>query len=297
MSDTGGAAAAEQGAASGAGQAGAAAAARPTWYDGLDTELKGHVQRTGWDKLDPAAAAAAAAKSHREAELHFQRTLNIPRDEFARIPKDPADPAMAEVWKRLGTPESADAYKFDDIKFAGGEPLEPEAQADLRTAFHEAKLTPQQAAVIAKHVTSMADKSDAAEKAATATAAGAATAQLDAAWGANKDVNTFLAQKAQGALKLPASWLTPQLDPEGYPARMEALRMLGATLGNPAFLQGQPSPTTGGGMTYEMATARKAELMADKAWGKRWFEGDKAAQNEMAALDETIARGRVGGPQ
>ena len=36
-----------------------------TWHSVLDADLQTHVTAQGWDKLDPAAAAAAAAKSHR----------------------------------------------------------------------------------------------------------------------------------------------------------------------------------------------------------------------------------------
>lgn len=260
------------------------------WYDGLEAEVKGHVQRVGWDKLDAAAAAAAAAKSHREAELAYQKTLNIPRDELVRWPKDPNDPAMAEVWKRFGTPDTADAYKFE-VEFADA------TVADLQAMSHEAKLNPTQAAIVARHLAQMSEKNEAAETQQQQAAAAAATAALDAQWGSNKEAATTFANRARDALGLPAEWTTPQFQPDGYARRMETLRALGAQMGEAPFLAGQGA-ATGGQMTYEQAVARRAELADDPAHRARRMAGDRAAQREFDTLDEIIVRHRMnGGPR
>ena len=259
------------------------------WYDGLDTELKGHVQRTGWDKLDAAAAAAAAAKSHREAELGFQKALNMPRDELVRVPKDASDPAMNDVWKRLGVPDTAEPYKFDEVKFGNGDPIDADYATAWAAEAHKLKLTPAQAAEVAKWHVGFGDSREAAEATERTAALAAATASLDQRWGGQKDVNTFLAQKARQVLRLPESWLTPELDPEGYADRMDALRALGANLPDPRFLNGNSPNVGGGAMTREQAAARKQELFADQAWCKRWAEGDKAALDELHNINVVLA--------
>ena len=69
---------------------------------------------------------------------------------------------------------------------------------------------------------------------------------------------------------------------------MEAMRRVGQSLGEDKYVAGSGS-SSGGVMTRDQAVARKAELMADRAWGKSYLEGDVAKAREMTALNVIIA--------
>ena len=64
-------------------------------------------------------------------------------------------------------------------------------------------------------------------------------------------------------------------------------RAIGSKIGEDKFIT-----NTGGGnggvMTREQATARKKELMNDKAWSKSYLDGDAAKGREMTALNTII---------
>jgi hypothetical protein len=72
----------------------------------------------------------------------------------------------------------------------------------------------------------------------------------------------------------------------GYTNVMEALRKIGAGTTEDTFVEGGHggSPTTMNG-----AKARKAELMADKAWAARYLSGGIPERQEMDNLNLLIA--------
>ena len=114
----------------------AAAAAAPDagiWTAGLDEETVAHLGNKGYDGLP------AFAKGYMDLEKAVGAD---------KIVKPAADSNLLEWdgWSELGTPDEASGYEM-----AAPEGFEQYDQAlanDMRSLFHKARLTPQQAAVI-----------------------------------------------------------------------------------------------------------------------------------------------------
>ena len=85
------------------------AAAAPLWYSTLDAEGVAHAAAKGWDKLEPAQAALAAAQAARNLEkMHG----GITSGEYARLP-------------RADAPDEAKAFFADGEALAALEAKEP----------------------------------------------------------------------------------------------------------------------------------------------------------------------------
>lgn len=266
--------------------AAAAEAAKGTaWHAGLDAELVGHVTNRGWDKLDPAKAAAEAAKAHREAE----RLIGVPADRIIRLPQDLTDPAgMKPVWQKLGAPAEAKDYDFSSVKDAAGQPIAaPLAEAIRATAFEASvpkDVATKIAATVVKHFDSVTKEANAVAEAKLTEE----RAALKTNWTTNHDANMVVAR--DGAVKL---GVTPEevaaLEKVvGYAKTMEMFRKVGAASAEHNFI----NPSNGGNnnaiMTREQAIARKAELTADTEWGKRYMNGGAPEKREMDALVRII---------
>lgn len=261
-------------------------AAPPAWYAGLDEGVRNHVTARGWDKLDAAAAAAQAARSHLEA----MKTMTAPPEEMLRLPKDPADPAWSQVWARLGAPAAPDAYKFDDVKFKDGSTLEDDFSAMLRQTAHELHLSPQQASLLAQRITAF---SDAAEEKTTADA-GSKAALGDQAlrqkWAGGYDMNLFLVQQAIQKLGLPIELNDAFKASEGYADKMEALRSVGTRMQEAPFLNGGVPAT--GATTREAAREQLDRMKTDRTWFERLYvKRDAEALNEFNKLTRIAAGG------
>lgn len=255
--------------------------ANSPWHVGLDSETLGHIQNRGWDKLEPKDAAAAAVKAHREAE----KLMGVPADKLLRMP-DPTDAAAVKsFWQRLGAPATAEEYKFDSLKFADEKPASPEFQAFARRLASENNLPADVATNIAKGMVGYLDQSTATEVAEKAAALTTEKATLAANWGANKDANLFVAQQAAAKLGVSPEAITALEGVVGYAATMEMFRKIGAATGEDTFI-GNPNPAIPGVMTRDQAVARKAELMADADWVKKYTDGGMASKEfkEMQAL-------------
>src|SRR5712691_5287053 len=74
------------------------------WFDGLAEPVRAHITNRGHDKEDAPTAAAKLAEAHFAA----QRLIGVPPEQVVRLPKDGADPAYADAYKRVA---SLGAYK------------------------------------------------------------------------------------------------------------------------------------------------------------------------------------------
>jgi hypothetical protein len=259
----------------------------PPWYSTYDDDQRGYIVNRGLDKLDQNAALQATIKAHREAE----GKLGIPADQVLRLPKDPADPAMGDVWKRLGAPETKEGYTFDAVKFKDGSALEPEDQAFVRDLAAELRLPVAHAQKIAERFAARTEAMLEAESVASRTAAGAEEAILRQNWGTTYDVNLFHATKAVEALGLPKEMFDVIKGQVGYAKAMDTFKTLGQRMGEAAFLGGDGQSRIPGADTLsrDQALDRKAMLMKDQDFGKRWVNGDAAAVKEMADLDRILS--------
>lgn len=257
------------------------------WFAALDPEHQGHLQNKGWDKLDPAAAAVELTKAWKGAE----KLIGIPKDELLRLPKQGDAEAEKAFWNKLGAKEKPEEYDLSNLKFKDGKPLDDDFAGVLRQAAHELHLPADKASAFTQRIMGHMD-ADGEKKAALATATKAAEdAKLAASWGAQRDVNMAVAQRA--AQSLPG--VTPEAisaleSVAGYAAVMEMFRGLGNSMGEAAFHAGSGASAPKA-MTYEMAIAEKAQLMLDHVFVKNWVNNgpNSPERVKIAALDAQIA--------
>lgn len=251
------------------------------WYQGVegaDAEMIGHLQTKGFDKLAAPAAAIAIAKSWKEAE----RLVGAPSDQIIRLPKDPNDSeGMKTVWQRLGAPKDAKDYDFTSIKLPDGKALDEPMTEFLRKTAAELNLPKDVATRLAASLTKYSADSSAASGADSAAKLAEEKTALAKNWGANMAANMQVAKNAATALGVKPEDVTALESVVGYSRVMEMFRNIGAKIGEDKFVNGGGA---GNVMSREQAVARKADLMRDSDWGKRYMNGGTAESREMKEL-------------
>lgn len=256
----------------------------PAWHTGVDAETIGLWQNKGWKLDDPKELATGVTKAYRELERHF----GAPPDQILRMPKADAKPEdIKAFWGRLGTPGDPKDYDFSGVKNAAGEPIAAPLADAIRAAAAEALLPKDAAAKVAQAVAKHLD----AEQAAAATVTAAKIAEQKAAlmknWGINAEFNRLKAMEGARRLGITPEGVTALENQIGYAAVMEAMRKIGVGTSEDTFVE-RGAGSGGNPTTREGAVARKAELMADPAWGKRLTDGDVEAAREWKSLNTLI---------
>lgn len=249
------------------------------WYDGAPAEIVGHIQTKGWHEKPANEVALAAIAAHREAEKY----IGHPADHVLKLPKDAADAdGWKTVWNRLGVPADAKDYDFAAVKFADGSAPTQAFTDWVRATAHQLNIPKDQAASLAGQFVKYLEN-DAATEATERTAKVAEEQKtLDASWGANKEANLFIAKQAAAKLGVSPEAVQALEGQVGYAAVMNMFLAVGQKIGEDKFVSG--GIARDGILTREQAVARKAELMADSTWSKRYLDGDAAANREMVAL-------------
>lgn len=262
----------------GSGQGGGNNAPAP-WITGLDQELIGHAQNTGWDKLSAVDAAKAAVKAHREAQSY----IGVPVNQVLKLPAKSALEAPTEwtsVYERLGQPKEAKEYDFTAAKFKDGTPLEQPFQDAIRAAAFKAHVTKEGALEIANAVINAVEADEIASATHAQATATAEKAKLATNWGQNKDAFTVVAERAAANFGVDLKALKVS---EGYAATMEMFYQIGTKIGEDGFIRNAPGGKTGA-MSKAQAAERKTTLMADADWRKRYLDGGANENQEMVDL-------------
>ena len=89
------------------------------WTDGMDDITIGMIQNKGWDHPGDVIDAYKNLESYH----------GVPADQLMKIPKDGSSEAWADVWERIGRPQSVDQYKMDT----------PEGMAVNEELFNQAR--------------------------------------------------------------------------------------------------------------------------------------------------------------
>lgn len=251
-----------------------------TWFQGADAETVGHIQNRGWDKLDPTKAALEAVKAHREAE----RYIGVPANQIIRLPKDANDAAgWDNVWSRLGAGKEAKDYDLSGVKFKDGTALDDKFVQSITSAFIQQHIPKEAAKALAQTVVSYMDEAEGVDAGEAAAKLAAEKDALTKNWGPNYNANLFIAQQAAAKLGIDPEAVKALESQVGYSKVMEMFRSLGERMGEDRYI----TNNNGGGkgvMTREAAIARKAELMSDTAWTKKYMSGDVEANREMQGL-------------
>lgn len=250
------------------------------WYDGHDAELIGHYQNKGWDKLTPAEAAREAARAHREAE----RFVGVPADQVVRLPKDASDTeGLNALQLRLGRPQAKDGYDLSGVKFSDGSDLDNGFADTFKDLAFRAGLSNDRAVEVAQGFAKFLEGQDAAETAERTARLETDRAELKKNWGSNYDAMMLVAKNAAAKLGVTPEGINALEGQIGYKAVMEMFANVGSKIGEDKFVN-SINPNAPGVMTREQAVARKAELMNDTAWTKRYLDGDTSANRELQAL-------------
>lgn len=252
------------------------------WYAGkLDDAGVGHLQNRGLHDKPVTDVALAMLKAHQEAE----KLIGAPADQVVRVPKDATDEAgWKAVWKRLGAGDTAKDYDLSGVKTAKGEPL-PQALVDTIAGAAAKFGIPKTA--LAGFTTELQKHFDGQESAVSAEQTAALQKEqtdLKKNWGANFEANMFVARQAAQKLGIPPEVVSKWEQGIGYAKTMDVMRDLGMKLGEGKFIAGGDNNLNNGVMTKEQAVAKKAELMADTAWTKRYMDGGAAENREMTAV-------------
>jgi hypothetical protein len=115
-------------------------------------------------------------------------------------------------------------------------------------------------------------------------------AELTKNWGTNFDFNKMKAIEGARRLGISEDGVRALEGQIGYSAVMEAMRKIGVGTTEATFVERGAGNGSNGLVptTREGAISRRAALMADKDWGKRFISGDTQAAQEMLALNTLI---------
>jgi len=192
------------------------------------------------------------------------RFIGAPPESILRLPKDGADPAYVDAYKRvaaLAAPKDAAGYTF-----AEGTPDHIATAARARAL--ELGLPPHVATALAANMTAAETQATAVAKGEKDIALGAQQALLRQAWGANYDANLFKANRAVEALGWDKGTLDAMQGTVGGDKLMTALLGLAGKMSEADLLRGGGRLDTPS-MTRDQAIARKAEILVSA--GQRQF--------------------------
>lgn len=265
------------------------------WHAGADPELVGHIQNLGWHDKTPQEAALAAAKAHREARAF----IGVPEERLVRLPVTGDAASLAAYRAKIGAVTDPAKLDLTGVTLTGGKAVEP-AFADLvRSTSVNLGLTPEQAQGVAKAFVGFTEAAGTADDAVSTAKLAEEKAKLATSWGANADAHLLTAKNAAGKIAA-AAGMEPQeivdaisaLEGKvGYANVMRMFHAIGSKTGEDTFVGNGNSALNGGILTLEQASAKKAELMADKDWRGRYQAGGMQSKEyqEMHALNVIIS--------
>lgn len=253
------------------------------WHQGVESEVLGHWQNKGIKLDNPRDVAIEMTKAARAAQAH----VGAPPELIVRLPKDAGDEAgWKSVYTRLGVPATPAEYDLSAVKRADGKDVDASLVDALRPALLDARVPKDRAGSVVAAVVKHLDGIAAEQSAQTTAKLAEEMSALDKNWGANKAANKFIASQAAEKLGIKPEAVAALEKQIGYAAVMEMFHKIGRSLGEDKYVSGE-QPNSGI-MSKDQAVARKAELLANKAWVNRKMSGDAAANREMRALNIII---------
>lgn len=248
-----------------------------------------------WAKdFSPAAQNVIAAKKWAKPEQAVESYANLEKllggDKIA-LPKDEADPAWKDVWKKLGALEKPEEYAGLVKPVEGAPELDTGFVGAMSDLAQKANLTPAQWRTMVEGYQALAAAAASEEGGADAEA----EAQLErdvqalkAKLGKDYDAYVADAQRAGLTVKMTKEESASLIGALGYARAMEIMSGLGSKFGKEAgYIEGK-GPV--GAMTPEMARAKINELTSDPVWSRAYTGGDKGKLREMEELQK-IATG------
>ena len=261
----------------------------PNWTEGLEPALIGHAQNRGWDKLDPAKAAAEALKAHREAETY----IGVPADRILKLPADPNDSdGWNTVYQRLGAPKEATEYDegIKSVKFADGSETDDRFVDTVRGLATQHHWTKEEAAAVAKTLVKFVDDGTKRDDEQYQVDLALEKKALVDNWGApNVETNLVIARNAAAKLGVDPEAVQALEGVVGYAKVMSMFHQIGTKIGEDAFVR-QTNPNGDPSLTKEQAAARLDELKRDEDWTKRLMAGDVQTNREFENLTRIMTQ-------
>jgi len=236
----------------------AAAAAVPAWYEGVAPDLAAWAKEQNLDKPE------AALIAHRG----IVKLKGAPANELLHLKPgwDEKPETAAEVYGRLGRPQTADAYQIPAIPIGDGDvDLAPK----FKTWAHEAGLTPKQATALATHYQGELTAFAAARKEAFETKRAQDVDALRSEWGGAYDENVRAGSTARaklaGVIGLDDAKLDKLEEVFGHIDTMKLFAVLGRTMGEHKAVVGDQGTGDQFGMTPAAAEKKAQQLMNERA--------------------------------
>jgi hypothetical protein len=260
--DTGG------GAPAGGGQGGAPGPLTyevPEWAKSFEPELQDWVGKKG------AKDVGALVKSYRSLE----QTFGADRAGKAVILPDGDDPAAWDaVWKRMGRPDTPDAY---GIKAAEGD--DGKIAAAMSEAFHKAGLTPKQAQAIQQWIHEAGSSDEGAVAAQRSAQSTADVTALRNEWGPNYDAKVELGRRAARVMGIDAEALNKIEDALGTRFVFERFAAAGEWLREDA---GVGATAGGTGNAMQELQAKRDDPEFRRRLNSENYREREAAQAELS---------------
>ena len=247
-------------------------AAKPWWNAVTEPEARAHLEAKQY--ANPAELALA----------NYNLTkLQRGADDILALPAKDAPPeAWNDVWKKLGRPDTPDAY---DLKFGEGVKTDDGMVKFGKELFHEMGLDPTRAQKAADKWNGFVAAQEAAMLEQARTQNQQEIDALSSKWGADLEKNKAAGQRAVQALGLSNEFIERLEDQIGSAPVVEVLAMIGRKSDEGGFTGGggQMDPNNPATMTKEQATARITQLQGDAEFQKKYT--DKNHPGHSAAVD------------
>lgn len=252
-------------------------AAKPWWNAITEPEARAHLEAKQY--ANPAELALA----------NYNLTkLQRGADDILALPAKDAPPeAWNDVWKKLGRPDTPDAY---DLKFGEGVKTDDGMVKFGKELFHEMGLDPTRAQKAADKWNGFVAAQEAAMLEQARTQNQQEIDALSSKWGADLEKNKAAGQRAVQALGLSNEFIERLEDQIGSAPVVELLAMIGRKSDEGGFTGGggQMDPNNPATMTKEQATARITQLQGDAEFQKKYTDKNHPGHKDALQLMERL---------
>lgn len=251
-----------------------AAPPAPAWTEGLSADDKAFLSSKGWDK--EGKGVGDIIKGYRHAE----RLRGVEVDKLVRVPDWNKPEEVAEYRKRIGVPETHEAYESHEVMTQTGI-LDP---AVLTPISHELGLTQQQHAAFLDATGRVIGELFQTEADDKGRRNAAELVELKREWGTQFDVNNQNVDRAIAQLKLKDDFVDALKNSAGEAGTRRFLADLGVRLGE----HRRPGNETPASvlMTSDVAKARMSQIKGDAAWMASHAMGDVDKRREWMELQQ-----------
>src|SRR5690348_7114026 len=231
-----------------------------SWLPGATEDMVGYVKNKGW--TDP--------KQVLEGYQNLEKMRGVPADRLLTLPASDADQAARDAFfDKLGRPKEAAGYEFS----IGADGQDGGWNDHLKQTFHKAGLTAEQAKTVISDYAAKVQADAEAQAVAQVTKVQGEHAELMREWGAAANQNLDAARKGKELLKFSDADVDAQGQSIGHKRAMKLLHDVATRSGEAGYVTDTGAQGYGNAMTPAQATARLAELTADKDWVKRLQAG------------------------